>query len=509
MSSSASENQAPVTPQGSKSRFLSDVAIYGFAGILSQALSFFLVPLFTHYLEPADYGILELINQIGRVVNLVFMLNGIRMATMTFFLQAGSGEEQDRVVSSLLIITVSAVAAGTLLVFPLAPTLIQVFKLEYSAWILRLGCVTILAEILPTVPYTLMQARVESRRFLFWNVGSTLIRLLATIFVVVYLGAGVYGILAIRAMTGLTAGLILLTREQRGHWSTPTRAGLSRIVKYSLPMVPVGIFSLIRDGSQRFFLLAVSGPAELGLYSLGATITSAIGLVVVTPIHKVWTANMYEVHELPDASRRLGAVATQLMVVYLLAGVPLILFGQEFLALISSQSYAGAWVVVIPLLMVGVIDVFTNIPDQVFLVRHKTHVKAYIDGVVAALTIGVYFLVIKRYGIVGAAYGLVLSALMRSILTVIVSRKVTRIQYQVGSILRLALMTGAICFIGLRPWDSLFLALAIKALLFLLWVALVPLLGIVPRETLVEFLSPILSYFKGLRPRKSNPPHLD
>ncbi len=486
---------------GKKSSFLSDVAIYGFAGVLAQALSFFLVPLFTHYLEPADYGILELINQIGRVVNLVFMLNGIRLATMTFFLQAKDTDEQNRVVSSLLVLTVGAVLAGTMLVFPLAPLLTRVFSLDYSPWIIRMGCVTILSEILPTVPYTLMQARVESRRFLFWNVGSTFLRLMATLVVVVLLDGGVYGILIVRAMTGLVAGFILLYKEQHKYWSRPRRAGMKRILRYSMPMVPVGVFNLVRDGSQRFFLLAVSGPAELGLYSLGATITSAIGLVVVGPIHKVWTAKMYEVHELADAPRRLGAVATQYMLVYMLAGVPLILFGQEFLALISAQDYAGAWVVIIPLLMAGMTDVFTNIPDQVFLVRHKTHYKAYIDGVVAAVAIGLYYVLVHRYGIRGAAFGMVFASLLRSTLTMILSRRVARIDYEVGNIIRLLVLSFSVCALGLQGWGGLWVGLLIKALLFAAWIVLVLVLNIVPRQDLLDMLQPALAMVRKRRSR--------
>ena len=501
MSGQSSVAGAQGTPEpDKKGSFLSDVAIYGFAGVLAQALSFFLVPLFTHYLDPAEYGILELINQIARVVNLVFMLNGIRMATMTFYLQAEDQEDQNRVVSTLLVLTVGAVLTGTLLVFPLAPVLTRVFSLEYSAWIIRLGCVTILAEVLPTVPYTLMQARVQSRRFLFWNVGSTAIRLLATIFVVVVLDAGVYGILVVRAMTGLVAGFILLYKEQKGYWRRPRRDGMKRIIRYSLPMVPVGIFNLVRDGLQRFFLLAASGPAELGLYSLGATITSAIALVVVMPIHKVWTAKMYEVHELPDAARRLGVVATQYIVVYLLAGVPLILFGQEFLALISAEGYAGAWVVVIPLLIAGMVNIFTNIPDQVFLVRHKTQYKAYIDGVVAVLAIGLYYLLVQKYGISGAAVGMVITSLLRSILTVVISRRITRIDYEIGNLARLLVMSTVVCAAGLQDWGGLVLGLVIKVLLFAAWIGMLLVLRIVPREQLADLLRPLLALFRKFRP---------
>ena len=36
--------------------------VYGLGGILTKALGFFLLPLYTHYLTPRDYGMFELLD---------------------------------------------------------------------------------------------------------------------------------------------------------------------------------------------------------------------------------------------------------------------------------------------------------------------------------------------------------------------------------------------------------------------------------------------------------------
>ena len=37
-------------------RLLKHSAIYGFSNVLGKAIGFLLIPLYTHYIPPADYG---------------------------------------------------------------------------------------------------------------------------------------------------------------------------------------------------------------------------------------------------------------------------------------------------------------------------------------------------------------------------------------------------------------------------------------------------------------------
>lgn len=478
---------APSAPK--KKSILGDVVTYGFASVLARALTFFLIPLYTTYLTPADYGVLDLVNQIGAIINTVLMLNGIGLATMTFFMQAKSEEERRQVVIGISLMMGLGVLVAGAIVTPFTPLIIDWFKLPYSKWVFVLGCATVLGEVVPVVPYTLMQARIESRRFMLWHAGSLLVRLLVTILAVAVLKWGIYGILAIRAATGLITGGILIYQELKSYWIRPKRSLMRRMLNYTLPFVPVGVFSLVRSASQRFFLLAHSGLTDLGIFSLGSTLCGIVELLAITPFNKVWNAKMYAVHESPQAARTLGAVTTKFTALYLVGGLPLLLFGQEFLAVVSSDSYAGAFRVFLPLLIVGLIDAFANVPDQVFIVHHKTHYKPYIVGAVAGVAVLLYWFAVPRYGMMGAAYGLVATAGLRALAIVVISQRVFPIAYEIGKLLRLmgvsALVVYAAAMLPLTVW-----AFGVKVLLMLAWVACLLLLAIIPREdfqSLVDF----------------------
>lgn len=494
------EQEEAETGRGGGGSTLSNVLTYGLSGILARALTFFLIPLYTRYLTPADYGVLDLVNQIGIVINTVMMLNGIGIATMTFYLQARTEDRQRHAVSSLVLVMSAGVAISALAVIPLSPVLVRVLHLPVTSWTLILGAITVLGEVLPVVPFYLMQARVESRRFLFWNSSVLLVRLLATIVVVVFFAGGVEGILLVRASVSIAAGSFLLSRELHRYWLRPTRDVVRDILRYCLPFVPTGVFSLLRNGLQRFVLLAHAGAADLGIYALGSTLTGVISLVTIEPYHKVWNAQMYGVYESEGAGRKVGAVATKFATLYLCGAVPLALFGKPVLQILSSDDFVGAHRVFVPLLLFGLIDTFMNIPDQVLLVFHKTKYKPFITGIVAACAVGIYFTAVPRFGILGAAYGLVLTSVIRGAIILAISRRFFTIRYEYGRLATLTILTLVVTGAGLQLADS-WLGLGLKAGLQIAWFAGIYALAVVPRAEIHEGITQVRRLLRrGERP---------
>src|SRR5689334_9559085 len=71
---------------------------YSVALLASRALGLFLLPLYTRYLTPGDYGVLELLDL---TVNLAGILIGGRLgqALFYFYFSAGTEEEKDKCIS--------------------------------------------------------------------------------------------------------------------------------------------------------------------------------------------------------------------------------------------------------------------------------------------------------------------------------------------------------------------------------------------------------------------------
>ena len=75
--------------------------IYGIGIILSRGLGFFLIPLYTHYLSPKDYGIMEMLDLIGGIIS-IFLAMGLTNSILRFHAFYDDQKEKDQVKATRL-----------------------------------------------------------------------------------------------------------------------------------------------------------------------------------------------------------------------------------------------------------------------------------------------------------------------------------------------------------------------------------------------------------------------
>src|ERR1035438_4662389 len=94
--------------------------VYGLGSVAVKGLGFLMVPFYTHYLKPADYGILEIldlsISLLGMVLNM-----GITAALLRSYAAAASPEQKRKVVSTAFLF----VAATGVITFLLSVGLVR------------------------------------------------------------------------------------------------------------------------------------------------------------------------------------------------------------------------------------------------------------------------------------------------------------------------------------------------------------------------------------------------
>ena len=94
-------------------------AIYGFGGLVQRLLAVLLLPLYTSYLVPSDYGQIETVVAASAVVVIV-LRGGISSAFFRFYFDSEQPEEKLRVVRTSFWYTMSAATAGLILIVAFA-----------------------------------------------------------------------------------------------------------------------------------------------------------------------------------------------------------------------------------------------------------------------------------------------------------------------------------------------------------------------------------------------------
>ena len=79
--------------------------IYGVGGVLVKMVGFLLLPFYTHYLSPVDYGVLEVLDVTMSLLGM-FLNMGITAALLRYYGAAQTEEERRKVVGTIFVFTV-------------------------------------------------------------------------------------------------------------------------------------------------------------------------------------------------------------------------------------------------------------------------------------------------------------------------------------------------------------------------------------------------------------------
>lgn len=460
--------------------FLTHALVYGLGAMALQAASMLLVPLYTRCLEPAEFGILEMLNRIGEVFNICLMANGIRLAAFTFYCQAKGDQDRRRTVATIVYLPLLLVVGGGLTATLLAPYLDLLVAIDDSALVI-FGILLVTLEGTTAVPLALIQARVESAYYVAITAAMFCFRITLTILAVAWLDWGVWGVLGASAASAATFGGYLSWRELSKTSFRVDFGKLKEVLWFCLPFVPAGFFGMILHNGDRFFLIHYAGAGEVGQYALGYKLVAAIALLTVGPLAQVWTARMYDAFKLPQAPEFVGKVCTRILAAYLFAALGLFILQDEILRILASPSYRGAGAVIGPLALAYFFWHASNLMDAPFWVFRRTGRKSWILSGSAASAIVLCVCLIPSHGVIGAACATMLALMIHCAITFLVSQRLFHVDYEYG---RLLAMLASCVFLGFasRYAGHDAAGIASKACLWLAWPLILWSSGVVTAE---------------------------
>jgi len=460
--------------------FFKNAAIYGLGSIAMQATSAVLLPLYTHYLSPADYGVLEILERTGQIISLLLLGNGIQMATFSFYCQAGTEEERQRTFSSIAMVLYGILAIGGVGTFFLAPSLASWLKIESSCLVL-LGIVVVLLQGAWTFPMALMQARVDSIPFVIANLLQAVTRMGLIIVAVVVFGLGLWGVLGASVLCLGLFVVVLTIREAVRGLRRPDPKIAGDIVRFALPLLPAGLFGLVLTSADRFFLLRYATPGDVGTYSLGFKLANVIPMLAIMPLWKVWTAKLYDYFTEPGATRIVGRVITRIMGVCTFIGLGVCIFGVDLVALLATREYASAAQVIPIITVVTILQTSSRLFDGSLWAMRQTRWKPLINALSATFAAGLLFWLVPHFGSIGAAVALAVASLIHAYATFFITQRVFFVSYEWSNI-GIGIGSAVVfCFasswIGVGPVSFL-----LRGVLWLGWPVLLWYLGIINVE---------------------------
>ena len=403
---------------GSMKRLSQDTIVYGVGMILSRAVSFIMLPVYTRYLTPADYGIIQFL-QISLDVVSILLGAGVTTGVLRFYFKAESDHERSVVVVTAFTMLAALNSAGALLLVILAPWLSgPLFHGAGSPNFIRIAACSFALEACITVPLLLMQARGRAALYNVATLSKLLLGLSLNIFFVVGLGWKVGGILVANLITQIVIGTSLVVWMLRQTRVLPSARAERDLRRFGMPHQVATAGTFILTFGDRFFLEAFHGLAAVGLYGLAYQFGFLLVNLGASPFFRAWSPQRLQLAASPreyrDDKYNRAFKYLNLIIVSLAVGISL--FIRPALAIMSAPSFGPAARLVPVILAAYMAQIWTDAVSLGIEVSERTKYVTYATWISVVVILALYTALIPAFGGMGAAVATLAAFIVRLVL---------------------------------------------------------------------------------------------
>lgn len=413
-------------------KFLGHSSVYFVGNALNRLGVFLLLPLYTRYLTPAEYGTLELVLV---TVSIMQVFLGMRFghAALRFYFEYEKEADKKRLISTSLI---SLTAWCLLLTGILIASSNVLSKFIYSSpdysKLLVIGFSVMFFEVVNEVPFAYLRAREKSVIYVVSSCCQMLLRVGLNLYIVMVLNKGVEGIL-----TGNLIGAGLVWVFLCGYVFSETGVGfnisyLRSLWKYCYPLVIAAIPALILRNADRVFLGWYASLESVGIYALAMRFGIAMHSFLIEPFQMGFGPFRFSIMKQENAKDIYSRIMSYYMFVAMFAGLMIALFSREVIEIMASESYLATYKIIPVIVLTTVIGGMTYIFQTGMFVEKKTVYMPYIATANAVIIVAALFILVPLYGLYGAAVSLLLAITASSYMTYRCSQKCFPIKFEYG-----------------------------------------------------------------------------
>ena len=390
-------------------RLASDSLIYGLGSVANQALAILLLPLYTRFLTPADYGSLALISAAGAVLGLAAALGVNSGLTRIFFLYE-SGEERASMVFTALVFAVGASVATGVVLSLLTPDLRPlVFSGADGDTVVRLAIWIYCIAAVNAVALGTLQVHGMPRPYVLCSAAGLLVSMLCSIYLVAFAHHGVVGVLQ-GQLAGITVQLGLATSFSLPRMRPVLHLrALREMLAFSIPILPTSLFAWGLGLADRWSLKEFASLTEVGLYALGYRFGAVLDTLFVAPFTLAWYPYFYSISHQPDHRD----ICARVLEYYTFLGGCLVLaldlFGGDVIRLIATPAFYSAKQVIFWIGLGSLFRGMTFLTGTGMNVVRKNQYSVPVYGAGLALNLALLFVLVPRFGMMGAAFAVVLT----------------------------------------------------------------------------------------------------
>lgn len=449
--------------------------IYGLGDMIVKAINFLLIPLYARHLAPDEYGVYSLVLTFQFILVVILGL-GFSSAIFKVYNDVDSEDEKNEVISTALIF-LSGWGILAIAVFYFSSGFIAelIWSSTERAILLKLLFAAVFFDMFRLLALALLRAREQPVSYSIINIVNLLVLVGLNIWNVAIRQRGVQGILesllTASILISISLGIILF-RKIGFRFSV---ARLKALLNFGIPLVPSGVAAWGLSATSIYFIHHYWNETEVGYFGLGFRFGAILNMLLVRPFRTAWLPFMFSIQKEERANRVYSLALTYFVLAGSFVFLGLSVLGREIVTLAATTKYLDGYHIIPYIALAYLFYGMYNTVDVGVLVTSRTKIYALVTICAAILQIGLNLILVPRFGISGAAVGMMLSYMALFIAMYFTSRHYYTIRYEWNRLLKIAIVTFLIYRVGLLlERDAVLVSIGLKicvilAYPFLLW----------------------------------------
>lgn len=460
--------------------FMGHAATYAIGNIARRLVGFAMLPIYTRFLTPADYGVIGLLTFALALFEPLF---GARLgrAIPKFYFDAKDARGRRAVIWGAVGLTsfVSAISMVALMACRGIGSELLFGEHKYA---LALGLFSVNLLTQPIEDAGLMYIRLRERSGLFLSIsmGKLLLQVALNLLLVVFLRGGVVGVVLSGVICSIAIGIVLIVyvaahEPPAFDWDI-TRA----MLKFCWPLWLAGLAGLYVGSSGAMYLRVLDNLSDVGRLELAIKFATVVSALIWAPFFQHWEPMSYRYYKEADGKRKFQVAFIGISTLMFAGGLGISVFSQPVIRLMAAKSFYPAAAIVPILTLAFILNSLRSFFNFSFLVTGHTKLQGLcLYGTALIITVA-YATLIPSFGLAGAAAALTVAFSATFVYVRVLSRRYFDPGFNLAPI-GAYILIGSVAYISsslLWHTENLGLDLLIKSLVLLVACAMMALIGI-------------------------------
>jgi O-antigen/teichoic acid export membrane protein len=424
-------------------RFGKNTIIYVIGNGCMRAVTFLLIPLYTHSLTLREYGLLSALFVTTQIM-IILMSVGTQKGFIRFAKECEDRSLMGKLIGSTMAITVLGF-------FFIGGVSLLVLVFFFRHWLetkavqdyILLTCFSAFTQAIYTHTTSYYRATEKGLYFIGVNLTALLLLIGTNLLLLRVFPHGVKGVLMAQVLTyggvGLFFFLMVIKKTGLGF----SLEWVKRLLWFSFPLLFAMSWDLVMESSALYLLGYFGTLEQVAIYSLGHKIAQIAYISLIFPFQLAYEPFVYGNLDHPKIRQSISKLLTYLMLTYALVSFILVFISRPLLSIIAPPDYFSAYTVVFLMLPgIGFIGVY-YIGESLLSIKNRT---TLIGGPVFLFTLFglvLNYLLIPLWGIYGAILVFNVTIMLTAVSLMALSMKVFPIPLET---VRLGVVGGLFLF---------------------------------------------------------------